>query len=168
MRKLTSLFFLLVAVGCTANKGTLTVTNPTLETKNIFFNDRTIAIAPEQHFTQKGLSSGNYEVIIGKDDTRAIEIKKGRTTVIDIGGDNCFVVVDYKDQYDEKGNGRPKVMEKFVNKPVFITNLKVTSELGEKLPETTHRHKEITRIHRVDCSWIDNNEAIVDAISNLP
>ena len=45
---------------------------------------------------------------------------------------------------------------------------KLTSQLGEELPQGVKGHKKITRLHRVDCSWIDNNQAIVDAIANLP
>jgi len=146
----------------------LTVINPTLEAKKISIDGKTIVVAPEQHFTQKGMKKGKHQIQIGSNVPMNIEIQKKRSTLIDLGGDNCFVVADYTDQYGESGTGSVKVVEKFVNEKSFTTSGKVTSQLSEPLPEGVGGHKTITRIHRVDCAWIDNDQAIIDAIANLP
>ena len=114
------------------------------------------------------MKKGSHQVQIGTDAPMTVDIQKKRSTLIDLGGDNCFIVADFTDQYGESGTGTVKVLEKFMNKNVFTTSEKVTAQLSEPLPEGVGSHKTITRIHRVDCTWIDNDQAIVDAIANLP
>lgn len=154
--------------GCGENIGTLTIVNTTLETANIGFNNKNFILPPEQHLIQKGLKPGSYDVRLGTEPRIKIDVQKKRATVLDIGENNCFIVADYTDQYGAGGTGGIKVVEKFVNQKNFTTAGKITSLLGEQLPHGVTGHKQITRLHRVDCSWINNDQAIVDAIANLP
>lgn len=153
---------------CGGNKGTFTIVNATLESAMVNFNGKDIVLESQKHFTQKGLKPSTYSVKVGKDSPLNVEIAKKKTTLVDLGGDNCFVIADYTNQYDEKGDGAIKVVEKFVNQKTFTTSRKLTADLGEQLPEVVHHNEKIFRLHRVDCSWIDNDQAIVDAIANLP
>jgi hypothetical protein len=153
---------------CGGNVGTLTIVNTTLKSVHIGLDEKDIALQSEQHYTQKGMKSGTYFVRVGKEEPIKIEVKKKKTTVVDISGDSCFAVADYTKQYNKKEDGTIKVLEKFVNKKSFTPSLSLTAELGEHLPATVHNKDDITRLHRVDCSWIDNDQAIIDAIANLP
>jgi len=159
---------ILFVINCGPNTGTITITNPILETANVTFNGKSVALAPEQHFTQKNLKFGEYEVKIGTTPPLKVKIEKGKTTLVDIGGDNCFAVADYTGQYGEGASGDIKILEKFVNETVLTTKSKVTTQLGEQLPQNMKGHKQVIRLHRIDCSWIDNDQAIIDAIANLP
>lgn len=158
----------LTLCSCGVGRGTLTIVNATLEAANIGIDGKNIVVAPAQHFTQKGLKAGPHQVKIGAKPPLAAGIGKQKTTIVDIGGDNCFVVADYADQYGEKGTGMVKVIEKFSKQKAFTTTVSITADLGEELPQKVHGQKMVTRIHRVDCSWMDNDQAIIDAIANLP
>ena len=154
--------------GCQSNTGTVTITNPTLAGIKINFMGKDFELAPEKHFTQKGIKSGTYSLAINGKEQLTIPVNKGKTTIVDTGGDNCFVVADYTSQYGKDGSGSVKVIEKHFNQKYFVPEEKITAGLGEKLPQNQGNFKKVTRIHRVDCSWIDNDQAIIDAISNLP
>jgi len=155
-------------IGCGSSTGTITVVNPTLKTEEIVFDGKSIKLTPDDHFTQKGLKPSTYDLKIGTTPPMKVELKRGRTTLVDIAGENCFIVADYTDQYGDKGKGDIKIIEKHINKTVITTKAKITANLGEELPNNTKGHRKITRIHRIDCAWIDNNQAIIDAIANLP
>ena len=168
-------YFILVAIAilvlcnnCGGNRGTITIVNTTLKSINVTLDKKDIVLQSEQHYTQKGMKPGIYFVKFGDTPPIKVETKKKKTTVVDVTSDNCFVVADYSSQYDEKSDGLVKVVEKFVNQKTFTPSEKLISQLGEQLPEKVNHDKKITRLHRVDCSWIDNDQAIVDAIANLP
>lgn len=163
------LFTLAVLIcACGSNKGSITIINASIQPVSIILDDREYEVAPEQHLTKKGLSAGSHNVRAGADRIYTPEVKKGRSTIIDLEGNNCFVVADYSGQYGEEGTGTVKVVEKFINRSVITPETKLTSDLGEKLPQNRTGKREITRFHKVDCKWIDNDQAIIDAISNLP
>lgn len=170
--KICFIFFLIIIVSfisyCGKSTGNLTIVNTTLESAKVSFDGKDIALQSEQHYTHKGIKPGIYILKIGANPPLKIEIKKNKTTLVDLSGKGCFAVADYSAQYDEKGDGTVKVKEKFINKKSFITSDRLTAELGEQLPANVKHNENIYRLHRIDCSWIDNDQAIIDAIANLP
>lgn len=151
-----------------SSKGTITIINTNLDKDRVVFNEKNIALSSEQHFTQKNLEKGIYKLKINDTPEMDISINKNQTTVVDISGDNCFVVADYTDQYGSKGTGHIKILDKFINKKVFSVKQNLSAELGEPLPQEVKGNKNITRLHRIDCAWINDDETIIDALSNLP
>lgn len=153
---------------CTPNGASLTLINHSAKENKVSIDEQPYSVRPGGFVNLSHLKGGIHYIKIGNAPVQPITLLPQRTTAVDLTGDSCYVVVNFTPQYDQSGSTTVLVEERFKRQPIFTTNDSMTVPYGEVLPHKVDVGSQVRRLHPVDCSIIEVDRAILEAIARLP
>lgn len=159
---------LLFVFACAPNRATLTLINHSTKDAKIHVDERPHTVRAGGFVNLTGLKGGTHYIKLGTAPLQTITLTPKRTTIMDLSGDGCFVVANYTQQYIQDSGGTLVIDERFKRQPVFTTRDTMTAPYGDPLPRKVDVGIKVRRLHPVDCSIIEVDRAILEAVSRLP
>lgn len=158
----------LILAACSPNGATLTLINHTAKEIKVMVDERPSIVRAGGFVNLSSQKSGRHFVKIGNAPTLPLVLEARRTTVLDLAGDGCYVVADFTPQYEKEIGGEIIVEERFKKQPIFTTHDAMRVAYGEPLPRKVDVGNKVRRLHAIDCSMIEVDRAILEAVSRLP
>lgn len=143
--------------------------NSTAKDLRMNVDERPYPIKAGAHATLKHLKPGIHYVKQGHTQLQTITTPPNRTTVIDLGGDGCYAVIDYTPQYNDTkaAPSAPTIIieERFKKQPLFTTRNPMTVAYQKPLPPKIDIGRQVRRLMPLDCSIIEVDSAIIEAVA---
>lgn len=155
-------------VACTPNAASLTIVNPGTTDVKIGVDERPYKLVAGSFLNLQGIKPGQHYVKVANSPVQPITLEPKKTTVMDVTGSGCYVVANFTPQYALPSGGTVIIEERFKKQPLFTIHTPLTVRYGETLPRKVDVGSTIYRLHAVDCSIIEVDRAILEAISQLP
>lgn len=159
---------LLFACACTPNAATLTLVNHGAKDFKVNIDEQPQTVRAGGFVNISHLKAGDHFVKISNAPVQTISLTPKLTTVMDLSGDGCYVVVNFTPQYEYQHGGTIIIEERFKKQPLFTTREAMSVPYGDTLPRKVDVGIKVRRLHSVDCSIIEVDRAILEAVSRLP
>lgn len=168
MERLALLLVIAVFAACTPNAATLTLVNHSQKEAKVHVDEQPHTVRAGGFVTLAKLKGGTHYVKVGNTPVQTITLEPRRTTVMDLEGDGCYIVANFTPQYVQENGGTVEIEERFKKQPLFTTHDAMTVPYGDPLPRKVDVGVTVRRLHAVDCSIIEVDRAITEAVSRLP
>lgn len=168
MERLALLFVIAVFVACTPNAAPFTVVNHSQKDAKIYVDEQPHTVRAGGFVNLAKFKGGTHYVKVDNTPVQTITLEARRTTVMDIVGDGCYVVANYTPQYTQESGGTITIDERFKKQPLFTTRDTMTVPYGDPLPRKVDVGVTVRRLHAVDCSIVEVDRAIIEAVARLP
>lgn len=155
-------------LACAPNAATLTLVNHSDKDAKVHVNEQPYTVRAGGFVNLTTLKGGVHYVKMGNTPVQTITLDPQRTTVMDLAGDGCYVVANYTPQYTQVSGGTIVIDERFKKQPVFTTRDAMLVPYGDPLPRKVDVGIAVRRLHTVDCSIIEVDRAIIEAVARLP
>lgn len=162
------LLVLLVASACTPNAATLTLVNNSTKDIKVNIDEHPQPVRAGGFANLTTLRPGDHFIKVANAPVQTITLTPRLTTVIDLSGDGCFVVANFSPQYEQTTGGAIIIEERFKKQPMFTTRDAMLVPYGDTLPRKVDVGVKVRRLHAVDCSIIEADRGILEAVSRLP
>ncbi len=152
---------------CTPRAATLTLVNHGAKDSKVSVDEQPYTVRSSGFVNLPRLKGGEHYIKLGNAPVQTITLTPQRTTVLDLTSDSCYVVVNFTPQY-EQGEHSVTIEERFKRQPIFTTHDSMTVAYGDPLPHKVDVGTQVRRLHPIDCSIIEVDRAILEAVARLP
>jgi hypothetical protein len=163
-----ALLIVILWVACTPNAATFTLVNHSSKDAKVHVDERPYTVRASGFVNLTTLKGGTHYIKVGNAPVQTMILEPRRTTVMDLEGDGCYVVANYTPQYAQQSGGMITIDERFKKQPVFTTRDAMIVPYGDPLPSKVDVGAVVRRLHSVDCSIIEVDRAIIEAVARLP
>lgn len=160
-----ALFF---ACACTPNAATLTLVNHGAKDIKVNIDEHPQTVRAGGFVNLESLRAGDHFIKIANAPVQTVSLTPRLTTVMDIEGNSCYVVVNFTPQYEQDSGGAAVIEDRFKKQPIFTTREAMQVPYGHPLPRKVDVGIKVRRLHPIDCSIIEVDRAILEAVSRLP
>lgn len=168
MERLIPVIVMIMLSACTPNAATLTLVNHGAKDFKVNIDEQPQTVRAGGFVNLASLKPGDHFVKVANAPVQTITLTPKLTTVMDLSGDGCYVVVNFTPQYEQQHGGAIIIEERFKKQPVFTTREAMSVSYGDTLPRKVDVGVKVRRLHSVDCSIIEVDRAILEAVSRLP
>lgn len=155
-------------IACTPNAATLTLVNHSAKDIKVNIDERPQHVRAGGFVNFTSIRAGDHFIKVANAPVQTLTLAPRLTTVIDLSGDGCYVVANFSPQYEQNSGGTIIIEERFKKQPIFTACDAMLVPYGDTLPRKVDIGVKVRRLHSVDCSIIEVDRAILEAVSRLP
>lgn len=155
-------------MACTSSSATLTLVNSGPQDIKINVDEKPHTVRAGGFVNVTGLKGGDHYIKVANAPVQTVALSSRRSTVMDLSGEGCYVVVNFTPQYEPDAGGEIGIEERFKKQPLFTPQEAMTVPYGDPLPRKVDVGSMVRRLHAIDCSVIEVDRAILEAVSRLP
>lgn len=160
--------FVICAAACSSSSATLTIVNSGPQDIKVNMDEKPHTVRAGGFVNVAGLKGGDHYIKVANAPVQTVALSSRRSTVMDIEGEGCYVVVNFTPQYEPAAGGEIMIEERFKKQPLFTPQEAMTVPYGDPLPRKVDVGSTVRRLHAIDCSVIEVDRAILEAVSRLP
>lgn len=160
--------FVSCAAACSSSSATFTIVNSGPQDIKVNVDEKPHTVRAGGFVNVAGLKAGDHYIKVANAPVQTVALSRRRSTVMDLSGEGCYVVVNFTPQYEPDAGGTILIEERFKKQPLFTPQEAMTVPYSELLPRKVDVGTPVRRLHAIDCSVIEVDLAIIEAVSRLP